>query len=51
MAGLDNLFDDSPDTECGGVLSDVKKKLPVVNSAGNWNSSLKNAEALAGQSQ
>ncbi|SMQ48565.1 unnamed protein product [Zymoseptoria tritici ST99CH_1A5] len=47
MAGLDNLFDDSPDTECGGVLSDVKKKLPVVNSAGNWNSSLKNAEALA----
>jgi hypothetical protein len=44
---LDSLFDDVQDEANADVMSDVKKKLPVVSNPGNWNSSLKNAETPA----
>jgi hypothetical protein len=46
---LDHLFDDYKDNASTDVLSDVKKKLPVVSNPGNWNSSIKNPEVITGQ--
>ena len=47
IVALNSLFDDVQDEATADIVSDVKKKLPVVSNPGNWNSSLKNAESLA----